>query len=303
MYDDLALFVGVVDQGGFAAAAKALNIPPATLSRRIKGLEDTLAVQLLHRSARRMTLTEAGARYYEHCRPLLRELGQVTGGLDEELHGLRGRVLAIAPINLAKSWLFPVWMRYMAQYPEVRLDLRLSNRVQDLMHLPFDLVVRTGEPADSSLVGRRIGSIPTVPVAAPRYLLQAGRPVTPRDLAAHRKVVGMPFSHWQFEKPGEAPVAFDAAGALTVDELDLALAATLDGQGVMVAPVAVVATGLLSGGLVRLLSDWSMPRRDIWLIWPNRDFVPERVRVLIDLLVDYASERMAEDDRLLEIAG
>lgn len=302
MFDDLALFVAVVDHGGFAPAATALSMPPATLSRRIKALEAALGVRLMHRSARGLTLTQAGTQYVDRCRPLLRELTQATGGLDEELHGLRGRVMVLAPINLAKNWVAPAFLRYMRSYPDIRLDLRLSNRVQDLMHLPFDLAIRTGQQPDSSLVGRLIGTIPTVPVASPAYLAAAGQPRTPHDLMAHKMLVGLPFSRWEFRK-GDDEVAFDAAGALTVDELDFALMAALDGQGITVAPVPVVAPDLAAGRLVRLLPDWTLSRRDIWLVWPNRDFVPERVRVLIDQLADFATERMVEDDRLLRETG
>lgn len=301
MYDDLALFVAVVEHGGYTRAAEALAVPPATLSRRIRRLEEMLGCQLLHRSAHRIALTNAGESYYARCQPLLAELRQATGALNEELHGFRGRITVLAPINLAKAWLHGAWMRFMDRYPEVRLRLKLSNRDHDLFSEPFDLAVRAGEQTDSRFICRRIATIPTSLVAAPEYLARYVAPHHPRDLAAHRLLVADPLDRWTFEHRtrGERMV-HEAAGILVVDEMDLVTAAAVEGQGILLVPRPLVVAALEAGRLVPLLTDWRTVERDIYLVWPNRDFVPARVRALIETLADYARERAALDVRLLE---
>lgn len=299
MYDDLALFVAVVDHGTFARAAEALDVPPATLSRRIRRLEEDLDCQLLHRSAHRVTLTHAGQSYYDRCQPLLAELREATGALTESLHGLRGRITVLAPINLAKAWMGPAWLRFMERYPDVRLQLKLSNINQDLFAEPFDLALRTGEQTDSHFICRRIAGIATALVAAPGYVERAGAPAHPRDLADHRLVVADPLDRWTFthRQTGER-IVHEAAGVLEVDEMDMAAQATLEGQGILLAPLPILADALAAGRLVALLPDWETVVRDIYLVWPNRDFVPARVRALIETLAEHARQREALDLQL-----
>jgi LysR family transcriptional regulator AphB len=299
MFDDLALFVAVADHGGFARAAEALGVPPATLSRRIRKLEEDLDCQLLHRSAHRVALTTAGESYYARCQPLLAELQQATGALDETLHGLRGRITVLAPVNLAKAWMGPAWLRFMTLYPDVRLHLKLSNVNYDLFAEPFDLALRAGEQTDSGFICRRIAGISTVLVAAPKYVAAAGAPAHPRDLAAHRLIVADPLGRWSFTHrvTGET-VVHEAAGVLVVDEMELVTQAAVDGQGILFLPRPIVADALADGRLVRMLPEWETPERDIYLVWPNRDFVPARVRALIDALTEYARERAERDAAL-----
>jgi len=294
--DDLALFIAVVDHGGFSRAAEAMEVPPATLSRRIRRLEEVLDCQLLHRSAHRVTLTNAGESYYARCQPLLAELRQATGALDEALHGLRGRITVLAPVNLAKAWMGPAWLRFMGRYPEVRLQLKLSNVNYDLFAEPFDLALRAGEQTDSRFICRRIAGIATALVAAPGYLARAGVPGHPRDLPDHRLIVADPLDRWSFthHTTGET-VVHEAAGVLVVDEMELATEAALQGHGILFVPRPIVAGALADGRLVQVLPDWDTVVRDIFLVWPNRDFVPARVRALIDTLVEYAREREAAD--------
>lgn len=294
MLDDLALFVSVIESGSFARAAAARGVPPATLSRRIKALEESLGVRLLHRTAHSLTPTDAGRQYYERCRPLLVELGQITESLDDEIHALRGTIRVLAPVNMANTWLKPAWLRMMERFPEVRLDLMLSNRNQDLMGQAFDLAVRAGPQSDSSLVCRRIARIRTLLVAAPSYLERAGVPQTPHDLLNHRLLVAAPITRWSFTLRSDPTVheSLEVPGSLSVDEWGLVTTACVGGLGLLLVPLAQVYELLQSGQLVRVLPEWDTQEREAYLIWPNRDFVPARVRELISIITEVIAEQV-----------
>lgn len=294
MLDDLALFVSVLEHGSFARAAAARGIPPATLSRRIKALEDSLGVRLLHRTAHSLTATDAGQQYYERCRPLLTELGQITESLDDELHALRGTIRVLAPVNMANTWLKPAWLRMMERFPDVRLDLMLSNRNQDLMSQPFDLAVRAGPQSDSSLVCRRIARIRTLLVAAPAYLERAGVPQSPHDLVHHRLLVAAPITRWSFTLRTDPTITevLEVPGNLSVDEWGLVTTACVNGHGLLLVPLAQVYELLQSGQLVRVLPEWKTQEREAYLIWPNREFVPARVRELIAIITEVIKEQV-----------
>jgi LysR family transcriptional regulator AphB len=297
MLDDLSLFVAVIDHGSFARAAAARGMPAATLSRRIKVLEETLGVQLLHRNAHGLTATDSGQRYYERCCPLLTELTQITDRLDDELHAMRGPIRVLAPVNMANTWLRAAWLRMMERFPEVRLDLHLSNRNQDLMGQPFDLAVRAGPQSDSSFVCRRIARIRTVTVATPRYLQQHGTPDHPDHLTAHRLLVASPITRWMFRplgddgEPKDVPaIELEVSGALAVDEWSLVTSACLADQGILLVPLAQVYEPLQRGDLVSALPGWRSQDREAYLVWPNREFVPARVRVLIETIAEVTGE-------------
>lgn len=298
MLDDLALFVAVITQGNYSRAAEVEAVPPATLSRRIKALEADMGCQLLHRSAHHLTPTEAGQRLYDACHPLIRELRQVTASLGEELHGLRGTVTVLAPINLANDFLPNAWVRFLERYPEVRLDLRLSNRFQD-HHLatPFDLALRAGPQPDSSLISQKIASVPSVLVATEEYLNRNGWPEHPEDLHAHRLLVAAPIDRWEF-RPRSAsngpPVTIHARGPLRVDEIQLATRTAEAGLGILMLPLPLVRDTLSQGRLVRVLPEWLPQNRDIYLVRPSRDFVPARVRALMEILIEEAIQQSKE---------
>lgn len=157
MLDDLALFVAIVESGSLSAAARRMQIPAATVTRRLQQLERQLNCQLLHRSARRLQPTPEGLAYYERCSPLLQSLQQATQNLESTLTEVQGLVRVLAPMNLAKGLLRQVWVDFMARYPGVRLDLRLSNLREDMFEHGADLAIRVGEQPDSSMAQRRLG--------------------------------------------------------------------------------------------------------------------------------------------------
>ena len=306
MLDDLALFVAIVDSGSLSAAAHRLDLPPATLTRRLQQLEQRLGYKLLHRSARRLQPTPEGEAYYERCGPLLQALQQATEKLETSQTRVQGRVRVLAPLNLAKGVLMPVWRDFVSRYPDVQLDLRLSNLREDVMEQGADLAIRVGSLPDSSMQSRRLGGAAMGLMAAPRYLAQAPAITCPQDLPPHRWLVADPLRnlHLRHVDTGEAyslPLLGDGLRAMANDVVvaaDLACA----GLGLLYAPLWACTPALQSGALVQVLPQWQAREHDISLVWPQQHQPPARVRALIDLLVEFSAGSPALQSQMPIIA-
>ena len=191
MFDDLALFVSIVDHGSLQAAARHANLPAATLTRRLQKLEATLGCQLLLRSARSLKPTPEGLLYYEQCRPLLTALTQATATLDDDLNQIKGTLRVLAPLNLSRGLLGPAYASFMAAWPEIRLELSLSNRNEDVWRHGADLAIRVGPQDDPKLRQRRLGVIGIVLVASPAYLAEHGTVQRTRPALGHLAAAGV----------------------------------------------------------------------------------------------------------------
>lgn len=297
MFDDLALFVAIVESGSLSAAARRAGLPPATVTRRLQQLERQLGCKLLHRSARRMLPTPEGQAYFERCSPLLQSLAQATQNLEQSLTQVQGTVRVLAPMNLAKGLLLPVWQEFLARYPGVQLDLRLSNLREDLLEQGADLAIRVGSLADSSLTGRRLGHAAMGLLASPDYLAQAAPINGPPDLAGQRWIVADPLRQLRLahSQTGEvySQSLYGTAMRGMVNDVAIAAAMAASGLGLLFAPLWACASYLEQGSLVPVLPQWQAGSHDISLLWPQHH-LPARVRALIDLLLEFS----ANDPRL-----
>ncbi|GKX54907.1 LysR family transcriptional regulator [Leminorella grimontii] len=292
MLDELALFVSIVETGSLRAAAKKASIPAPTLTRRLQKLEQHLGCRLLHRSARRMTPTREGWQYYEQCRPLVHSLQQATAKLDVTLHQVSGLLRVLAPVDLANDNLAPAWMTFLAQYPEVRLELELDNYTQDLIGHGADVAIRVGAQPDSLLNMRRLGQAKEVLlVASPDYLAKREPLKSVDDLELHDLVVSSPLSTWtmQHSQSGEI-VRWQPQGKFCVNGVYLALQAAQAGLGILFCPISLCHGQLRSGKLVRVLPEWQGAPRDIYAVWSQQRYVPARVRALIEHLADFCRQ-------------
>ena len=272
MFDDLALFVSIVDHGSLQAAARHANLPAATLTRRLQKLEATLGCQLLLRSARSLKPTPEGLLYYEQCRPLLTALTQATATLDDDLNQIKGTLRVLAPLNLSRGLLGPAYASFMAAWPEIRLELSLSNRNEDVWRHGADLAIRVGQQDDPKLRQRRLGVIGIVLVASPAYLAERGAPAHPHDLETHRLLVASPISTWRFTSP----------------DVELAASLAEAGQGLLYCPRTLCHAALEAGRLVRVLPEWRTPQRTIYAVWPQQQ-LPRKVRALLEHLAEFAA--------------
>lgn len=290
MLDDLALFVAIVEAGSLSAAAEKQALPTATVTRRLQKLEKALGYRLLHRSARGMQPTAEGWQYYEQCRPLVHALHQAAQQLDASLGKIAGTIRVLAPINLGSGLLTPAWVGFIERYPEVKLEMDLSNAVQDLVASGADLAIRVGPQHDSLFTQRRLGEVALALVAAPAYLAAAGIPEHAEALLQHALIVVEPLQHWRLRDPvhgGETSI--QPHPRVRVNEMRLAVEMAAAGQGILLCPLIQCQAGLQQGSLVQLLPDWMPPPRQVYAVWPQQRYLPARVRALVEHLAAFAA--------------
>jgi DNA-binding transcriptional LysR family regulator len=184
--NETLIFVKVVEQGSFIAAAKSLGLPKTTVSRKVQELETRLGARLLHRTTRRLGLTEAGSIYHEHCQRIARELEEAESAVSQLQSGPRGWLRFTVPYSIGITWIAPLLGQFHAQYPEIRLDMHMGNEKLDLIAGEADLALRVGALPDSNLVARKLGSLRTQVFASPAYIERYGEPLHPEELQFHR---------------------------------------------------------------------------------------------------------------------
>ncbi|MFZ5937228.1 LysR family transcriptional regulator [Pseudomonas putida] len=285
----LELFCLAADTGSFTAAAAEAGVTPAAVSRSVARLEERLGVRLFVRTTRQMRLSDAGQAYYQQCRQALGQLveaeRQATGGQAVP----SGRLRISAPTPYAHHRLLPLLPAFRQRYPQVQVDLHVSNRNVDFAEEPFDLAIRGREPADSRLVARRLEDAELVVVATPGYLARMGTPQVPQDLAGHECIQFELASNgrrspWRFRIEGRE-VEMDTDGGFTCLGDFLATATLVrHGGGLMQAYRFTVQDALASGELVEVLGAYGGTSRPFMLIYPQARHMPLRVRAFIDFL-------------------
>ncbi len=288
--NDLMIFTQVVDLGSFTAAADALAVPKSTVSRRVSRLESEFGVRLLQRTTRKLSLTDAGQSLYDRgvrIRSDFEAAQQLVAELHEEP---RGRLRVTAPVE------FPAFPRlvtdFLTRWPKVQMDLDLTNRRVDVVKQGFDLAVRAGELADSSLIANKLGDRRRILVASPTYLADRGAPQTIDDLQTHDCIVFGPWwsgASWALTGPNGI-VKVPITGRLAVNHLDAVRHAALEGYGIALLPTDWVDGDLAAERLGTVLPEASPPKTAIWAVYPSRKHVPPAVRVFVDFL----KERFAD---------
>ncbi|WP_426318699.1 LysR family transcriptional regulator [Pseudoduganella sp. R-43] len=291
MLDDLALFIAIVEAGSLNAAAEKEGLPTATVTRRLQKLEAALGYRLLHRSARRTQPTAEGMQYYEQCRPLVQSLRQATLRLDATLGAIEGTIRVLAPVNFASEILAPAWASFLEQYPKVRLELELSNEVQDIVGTGADLAIRIGALADSTLTQRKLGNVNLVLAASPAYLAQFGTPSDVAELERHSTIATLPLREWHLQDPVTgAHSVLHPEPRVRVNEVRLAVMMAEAGLGIVLAPELQCHASLESGALVRLLPGWTSRERSVYAVWSQQRYLPARVRALLEHLAAFTAQ-------------
>jgi len=285
----LTAFAAVIETGSFAAAARRLGRSPSRLSRQIADLEAGLGVRLLHRTTRALTLTEAGQAYHEHVARILAELATADQSVGCLQAAPRGRLRVAAPMSFGIGHLAPLLPAFLEAYPEIELDLALNDRFVDLIDEGFDLAVRIGRLADSSLIVRRLAPLRRVLCASPAYLAAHGIPATPDDLAA-RDCLGYsnmtPNEEWSFLHPEDGrPWPVRIKPRLRVNNGDALRLAALGGIGLGLLPTFIVGPDLAAGTLVPLLAPYLRQDGAIYAVYPPARHLSPKVRVFVDFLV------------------
>jgi DNA-binding transcriptional LysR family regulator len=284
--DGIAAFAAVVDSGSFSAAARRLKVSKSAVSAHVQRLEARLGVRLLHRTTRRLSVTEAGAAYYRHCARILAEAAaaeQAAGALQREP---RGTLRISAPDSFGWMHVAPAVPAFLRRYPELGVDIALSAAHVDLVEQGLDLAIRIGVLEDSPLVVRRLAPSRLVLAAAPAYLKAQGKPRRPDELSRHNCLCNnlLPWGdEWRLVgKGGELRVA--VGGSFRSNNAETLRAAALDGIGIALLPSWAVAEPLRRGALRRVLPGWEPPGSTIYAVYPDNRLMSMKVRAFVDHL-------------------
>ncbi|MES2260238.1 MAG: LysR family transcriptional regulator [Pseudomonadota bacterium] len=289
----MEVFVQVVDAGGFTRAADNMQLPKATVSNLIQALETALAVKLLHRTTRQVSVTADGAAYYERCLRILSDVREAEESLSRTKLSPSGRLRVDAPTGLASDILIPSLPDFFQRYPDITLELGCSDRPVDLIEEGVDCAVRGGTLADSALIARRIGALGFVTCAAPSYIALYGMPRHPRELERHRCInyfssKSGKIYDWDFSRDGER-IVLPLPGLIALNDSNAYVAAALAGLGVMQSTDFVVQPHIQSGRLVQVLGDWSTDPIPIHVVYPQNRHLSAKVRVFVEWVAELFS--------------
>ncbi|WP_445424670.1 LysR family transcriptional regulator [Alishewanella sp. HL-SH06] len=280
-------FVAVAEQQSFTKAAKQLGISVAQVSRNIAELEASLAIKLLYRSTRSVSLTEEGLLYLQHCRHLVASLDEANRTLANLKATPRGQIKLTAPVFYGETRIAPLLHDFMLRYPDTELDLQLSNNKLDLVQGGYDLAIRLGTLESSSLIARKLASRTQYVVASPAYLAQHGTPTSLTALAQHQCLTGT-VANWRFMQQGKI-VQFKPQGRIVCNSGVALRDAALKGLGLVQLPDYYVSDNLQQGELMAVLSELRQPDEGIWAIYPQNRHLSAKVRVLVDYLASKLS--------------
>lgn len=287
--NDMLVFARVVRDASFSAAANSLGVPRSNVSRRVARLERDLGARLLERTTRRLHLTEAGELYYPHCRRIEEEAENAEISVQELLETPRGLLRVTASVTTGQQLIAPHLAEFISLYPDVKLDLELTNRRVDLIEEGFDVALRVGKLEPSSLIARYLGPLRSFIYASPGYLQQHGHPRDPGELARHRCLTmsdSPAFRQWQLVGKDGKERAVEVAPIGSANDLDALRMAVLGGAGLAVLPSYMCAADEASGRLVRVIPDWSPAPGDCHLVYPSRRGATPKMRAFVDFIVE-----------------
>lgn len=295
--DAMSVFAAIVDASSLSAAGRRLDLPLATVSRKLSDLEAHLKTRLITRSTRQLVLTDAGRDYLAACRQILEQVDEAERVASGAYADARGELVIAAPIVFGRLHAVPVVAAFLDQYPDVDVRLLLGDRNVNLLEEHIDLALRIGELPDSSFVATQIGAIRRVVCASPDYLVRFGTPQTPTDLGTHRCVSFeglMSSTAWTFQGP-QGSQRVPIRSRLSVTTADAAITAAVAGLGVTRVLSYQVAEALASGQLVRVLHGHEPPAVPVSLVYPGQGRLPMKTRAFIDYAAVQLRERLTAD--------
>ncbi len=278
----LPVFVAVAETGSMSAAARRLGLPKSSVSRGVAALEESLGVQLFHRTTRQVALTTAGTAFHDKVRPLVAALRDITAGLPEQEDEPSGALRLTAPVDMGLTFLAPLAATFSARYPAVQLDIRPTNQTVDLVGEGFDAALRVSvRLSDSTLVARRLSALESALYAAPTYLARRGTPrsaaeVGSHDWVIHRRVQQLP-----------APLVAPTRPRLVTDDLLFAHRAACEGLGLAMLPTFLARQDVTAGRLVRVLPGWSHKVGHLFFVHPRTEHVPRKVAAFRDCVIAF----------------
>jgi DNA-binding transcriptional LysR family regulator len=282
----MRVFTTVVDLGSFSKAAEHLDLSRGMTSRYVAAVETRLGVRLLNRTTRHISLTEAGNEYHQHALEILSLVERAESAAGQSVAKPRGTLRISAPMSFGKRSLGPVIEAYLREYPEVKLDLNLSDRTVDLVEEGVDLAIRITRRPDAQLVARPLSKAGVILCASPAYLRNHGMPKSPGDLTRHNCLTYAYWGDnttWRFTRNGKE-TAVRVSGNCRCNNGELLASAAAAGLGLVCEPSFIVDEALRARKLIRVLPGWDAEPLTVYAVYANRSFLPPKVRSLIDFL-------------------
>jgi DNA-binding transcriptional LysR family regulator len=286
-------FVMVADLQGFAPAARKLGLSPPAVTRLIAALEERLGARLLQRTTRKVALTDAGARYLERARRILADIEEAELAAESERTRPAGRLVVSAPVGFGRLHVSPVMSAYLERYPEVSGELRLEDRVVNLVEDGVDLAVRIGQLPDSSLVARQVGEMRRIVVGSPAYLKARGEPKTPEGLSLHQIIqfgASALAADWRFARDDEE-LRINVMPRFSSNVADAAIQYAIVGGGLTRVLAYQAADSIRRGRLKIVLQKFELPALPVHIVYPTTRLLSAKVRAFIDLVVETADWR------------
>ncbi|WP_250163037.1 LysR family transcriptional regulator [Psychrobacter sp. WY6] len=293
-WDGISEFVYVADYESFTRAAKELGISTAQVSRQISALEKRLSIKLLYRTTRKVSLTEEGRVFYQHCRGVLDGLDAAEQAVSNLQSKPQGRIKLTAPVTYGEQQLLPLVNDFMVQYRDIEVTAFLSNQKIDLIDGGYDLAIRIGKLSDSTMMAKKLSCRTNFVCAAPAYLEKYGIPHSLSDLSQHNCLLGTR-DYWHFIEDGKIDSGKNAdkeknlrvSGSVQYNSGHSLVDAALKGLGIVQLPDYYVQKYLASGELVSLLNNYREPEESIWAIYPHNRHLSPKIRLLVDYLAEH----------------
>jgi DNA-binding transcriptional LysR family regulator len=291
LLNDMALFVEVAHARSFRGAADATGVPNSTLSRRVSALEKAIGLRLLHRTTRKVELTEAGQVYYERCRRIVDEARIAHEQLGEMLAQPSGVLRASLPVDFATLYMAPLIADFAQRYPGITFDFDLTPRRVDLVSEPFDVAIRMGELNDSSLIARLMARLTVHAYASPGYLEVSGEPTRPAQLTQHECLGFAKAGTWELHR-GEETVQVEVGGRFMVNSVGMFRRLATLNLGIVLLPQEIAASDVAAGRLRRVLPEWEGKSIPVYAMTETR-LLPAKVQRFIDFLQERLGQRGA----------
>ncbi|EMA8647948.1 LysR family transcriptional regulator, partial [Cronobacter turicensis] len=283
---DMALFALVAETGSFTAAAQKAGLPKSSVSQRISQLEAHVGLRLLNRTTRTLSLTFAGEHYLVHCREMLDASERADLAIQRLRDNPSGRLRITSPAGIGATLLARMNAEFLARYPDITLEVFISDDVRDLVMEGFDVALRTGKPQDSSLIGRKIGHCPRYLLASPAYLAQYPALTHPAQLVDHRVIVHRAWTEWLLQRDREL-YRCHLNQMHQTDNLLYARESALAGAGVTLLPAFLLDDTLKQGALINILPEWTVTGNDLYLVYPGRKLNAPALVSYINFALEY----------------
>lgn len=288
-WTEIELFVQVAELGSLSRAAEALGLSNAAASRHLASLEERLSARLVQRNTRRLFLTDVGDAYYRRCKPLLTELRDAESAVNEAVLKPTGLLRVQASLSFSVIVIAPLLPLLAERYPELRVEIVVSNRYQDLLENGIDVAIRNREfESDSAITVRRLAETRRVLAASPQYLQRHGTPRSPDELAQHRLLIYNLANNphqLRFTRNG-AVTTLPVQGFLEANDGQVVRAAALKHLGILLQPMYIIHDDVVAGRLVPVLTEWELSRLTMNIAYPTRRHLPAKVRAFVDFLVE-----------------